>query len=150
MRFVGIDIGAERHVVAIVGEDGAVLTAATPFQEDAEGYRQLRAVLGDVADTLVAMEATGHDRQHLCAYLVAEGCAVTLLNPLRTHRFAAEDLVRTKTDRLDAVLIARCAAQTRPPATPVTEPVLAELRELVRLRDRLVQEAGDRVRQLHR
>jgi hypothetical protein len=46
MRFVGIDIGAERHVVAIVGEDGAVLTAATPFQEDVEGYRQLRAVMG--------------------------------------------------------------------------------------------------------
>jgi len=54
MRFVGIDIGAERHVVAIVGEEGAVLTAATPCQEDAEGYRQLRAVLGDAADTLVA------------------------------------------------------------------------------------------------
>ena len=150
MRFVGIDIGAERHVVAIVGEDGAVLTAATPFQEDAEGYRQLRAVMGAPADTLVAMEATGHDWQHLFAYLVAEGFAVALLNPLRTHRFAAEDLVRTKTDRIDAVLIARFAAQTRPPATPVTEPVLAELRELVRLRDRLVQEAGDRVRQLHR
>jgi transposase len=75
---------------------------------------------------------------------------VALLNPLRTHRFAAEDLARTKTDRIDAVLIARFAAQKRPPATPVTEPVLAELRELVRLRDRLVQEAGDRVRQLHR
>lgn len=46
MRCVGIDIGAERHVVAIVREDGAVLTAATPFQEDAEGYGQLRAVMG--------------------------------------------------------------------------------------------------------
>lgn len=150
MRYVGIDIGAERHVVAIVGEDGAVLTAATPFQEDAEGYRQLRAVMGDPTDTVVAMEATGHYWQNLFAYLVAEGFAVALLNPLRTHRFAAEDLARTKTDRIDAVLIARFAAQKRPPATPLTEPVLAELRELVRLRDRLVQEAGDRVRQLHR
>jgi transposase len=150
MRFVGIDIGAERHVGAIVGEDGAVLMAATPFQEDAEGYRQLRAFMGDPTDTVVAMEATGHYWQNLFAYLVAEGFAVALLNPLRTHRFAAEDLARTKTDRIDAVLIARFAAQKRPPATPVTEPVLAELRELVRLRDRLVQEAGDRVRQLHR
>ena len=65
MRYVGIDIGAERHVVAIVREDGAVLTAATPFQEDAEGYGQLRAVMGDAADTLVAMEATGHYWQNL-------------------------------------------------------------------------------------
>ena len=98
MRFVGIDIGAERHVVAIVGEDGAVLTAATPFQEDAEGYRQLRAVMGDPVETLVAMEATGHYWQNLFAYLVAEGFAVALLNPLRTHRFGAEDLrVRRRT-----------------------------------------------------
>jgi transposase len=60
LRFVGIDIGAERHVGAIVGEDGAVLMAATPFQEDAEGYRQLLAFMRDPTDTVVAMEATGH------------------------------------------------------------------------------------------
>ena len=31
MRFVGIDIAAERHVFAILGEDGAVVTRPTPF-----------------------------------------------------------------------------------------------------------------------
>lgn len=150
MRFVGIDVGSETHVMAIVGDDGTMVMGATPFQEDAEGYQRLRERLGDPTDTLIAMEATGHYWQNLFAYLATEGFAVALLNPMRTHRFAGEELARAKTDRIDAVLIARFAAQKLPPATPVTAPVLEELRELVRLRDRLVVDAGNRVRQLHR
>ena len=63
---------------------------------------------------LVAMEATGHAWQNLFAVLVAEGFAVALLNPMRTRRFAGEDLPRPKTDAIDAVGIARFAAQKRP------------------------------------
>ena len=38
-----------------------------------------------------------------------------MLNPLRTRRFAEEELQRTKTDAIDALGIARFAAQKRPP-----------------------------------
>ena len=38
MRFVGIDVAAERHVVAVVVETGAILLRATPVTEDAPGY----------------------------------------------------------------------------------------------------------------
>lgn len=82
--------------------------------------------------------------------LAAEGFAVALLNPMRTRRFAGEDLARAKTDAIDAVGIARFAAQKRPAVTRLPEAATQELRELVRLRDRLRQEFGDRVRQLHR
>jgi transposase len=73
MRFVGIDIGAERHVVGSVDERGTVLQRPTAFREDAEGYQQLLTMLGSPADTLVLMEATGHYWQNLFATLVAEG-----------------------------------------------------------------------------
>jgi transposase len=96
------------------------------------------------------MEATGHYWRNLFAVLAAHNFAVALLNPLRTHRFAGEDLERTKTDALDALAIATFAAQKRPSATRMPEPATEELRELVRLRDRMVQDLGDRVRQLHR
>jgi hypothetical protein len=46
MRFVGIDVAAERHVVAVVDESDRVLLKATPFTEDAEGYAKLFGVLG--------------------------------------------------------------------------------------------------------
>jgi transposase len=150
MRFVGIDVAAERHVVASMDEAGSVLLKPTPFTEDAAGYEKLFDRLGPPADTLVAMEATGHYWKNLFAALVARGFAIALLNPLRTHRFAGEDLQRTQTDAIDALGIARFAAQKRPPATRLPDRATEELRELVRFRDRLVQDFGDRVRQLHR
>lgn len=150
MRFVGIDIAAEKHVVAVVGEDGGVLVKATEFAEDQAGYGKLFAALPPAEDSLVAMEATGHYWKNLFAALAAQGFAVALLNPVRTHRFAEEDLQRTKTDAIDALGIARFAAQKRPAATRLPDEVTEEIRELVRHRERLVQDFGDRTRQLHR
>ena len=150
MRFAGIDIAAETHVIAAVDEADRVLIKPTKITEDASGYERLWELLGDPRDTLVAMEATGHYWKNLFATLVARGFVVALLNPLRTARFASEELARTKTDAIDALGIARFTAQKRPPATRLPDSATDELRELVRLRDRLVQDFGDRLRQLHR
>jgi transposase len=59
MRFVGIDIGSERHVVAIVAEHGEIVQKPVSVEEDAVGYGQLRALLGTPQDCTIAMEATG-------------------------------------------------------------------------------------------
>jgi transposase len=150
MRFAGIDIGSEEHVVAVVDESGAVIVKPKTFTEDRAGYGKLAELLGAPGEALVAMEATGHYWKNLFAVLVADGYAVALVNPLRTHRFAGVDLPRTKTDAIDAAGIARFAAQKRPAATKLRDSATDDLRELVRLRDRLVQDFGDRVRQLHR
>ena len=150
MRYVGIDVGAEAHVVAAVDGEEQVLLRPLQFAESAEGYGHLFERLGAPEDTLVAMEATGHYWKNLFAALIARGFAVALLNPLRTRRFAEEDLQRTKTDAIDALGIARFARQKRPAASRLPDAATDELRELVRLRERLVQAFGDRVRQLHR
>ena len=150
MRFVGIDVAAERHVVAAVDDAGTTVVKPSPFTEDAEGYHRLRDLLGVATDTLVVMEATGHYWKNLFAALVADGFVVALVNPLRTRRFAEADLPRTHTDAIDALGLARFAAQKRPAASRWPDQATEELRELVRFRDRLVQDFGDRVRQLHR
>jgi transposase len=150
MQFVGIDIAAEKHCVAIVDNEGKVVLKPTFFEESGSGYEKLRSLLGAASETFVAMEATGHYWQNLFAALAADGYAIALLNPLRTNRFSQEELARAKTDEVDALLIARFAAQKRPSATTLPDPVLLELRERVRLRTRTVQEFGDKTRQLHR
>ena len=150
MRFAGIDIASETHVLAMVAAEGAVELKATPFGEDAAGYQKALDLLGTPGEVLVALEATGHYWKNLFAALAAAGHSVALLNPLRTHRFASEDLERTKTDAIDALGIARFAAQKRPPPTRLPDAATEELRELVRLRQRLLHDFGDRVRQLHR
>lgn len=150
MRFVGIDIAAEEHVVAIVDVSGTIVLKPAKFAEDAAGYEKLRGLLGAPDDALVAMEATGHYWQNLFAALAADGFKIALLNPLRTRRFAEEDLVRAKTDAIDAVGIARFAAQKRPTPAAVSEQGTHELRALVRHRDGLIQSFGDGQRRLHR
>ena len=99
---------------------------------------------------LIAMEATGHYWQNVFGHLVERGYTACLINPLRTRRFAQEDLKRAKNDSIDALTIARFAAQKRPAATPPTDLQTLALRDTVQLRDRLVQDFGDRLRQLHR
>lgn len=150
MRFVGIDIASEKHFVAVLDANEGVLVKSTPFIEDADGYEKLFRLLGEPTDLLVVMEATGHYWKNLFASMTARNFAVAVINPLRSKRFSGEDLERTKTDAIDALGLASFAAQKRP--APARLPVAAteELRELVRHRDRLTFEMGDKVRQLHR
>src|SRR5512147_1395102 len=117
MRYVGIDVGSDSHVVAAVTADGTVAVKPTKITEDAAGYAKLFALLGQAPVFLVTMEATGHYWRNLFAALAARGYAVALLNPLRTRRFAGEDLERTKTDSIDALGIARFGAQKCPAVT---------------------------------
>lgn len=150
MRFIGIDIASEVHVVAMIDESGTVQLKPTPFKEDEGGHRKLFSLLGTATDSLVVLEATGHYWKNLFAALAAEGFAIALINPLRTRRFAEEDLARTKTDAIDALALARFGSEKRPASTRLPDAVTEELRELVRHHDRLRSDFDDRSRQLHR
>ena len=68
------------------------------------------------------MDATGHYWKNPFAALVVQGFAVALPYPLRTRCVAGEELQRTQTDAIDALGIARVAAQNRPPACPTARP----------------------------
>jgi transposase len=150
MRYAGIDIASEIHVVAVVDADGQTIQKATKFGEDAEGYARLVELLKPLDDVHVGMEATGHYWQNVYAHLVAQGVKVTVINPLRTRRHAEEDLKRAKTDAIDAVGIARFMQEKKPAPTMLPEAADLELRELVRLRDRVLQEMVDKMNHLHR
>ena len=150
MRFFGVDVGSQSHVVAMVDEDLHILLKPTSFGEDAAGYDKLRKLLGEVGDCLVVMEATGHYGRNLQRTLASWGFPCSVVNPLRTRRFAEEDLTRAKTDSIDALGIARFAAIKRPALEVPLDEATDQLRELVRLRTRFVQDLGDRQRQLHR
>jgi len=116
----------------MVGEQGDVLCRSSPFGEDAYGYARLFELIGPPEGCLLALEATGHYWRNLFVALLAKGYAVTVLNPLRTRRFAEEELRRTKTDAADALGIVRFAQQKRPRAAHLPDSVTEELHELER------------------
>jgi len=149
MRFAGIDIGSRSHVVALVNEAGVVLLRPAPFAATWAGHESLFTMLGSPLDLLVAMEATGHYSRNLFGALAERSYTVALINPLRTRRFAQEDLMRAKTDSVDALAIARFAAQKRPTPTQV-DMALDQLRELVCFYNRILKDYNARLRPLYR
>jgi transposase len=150
IRFAGIDIGSQFHFVAVLNAEGRVLCKPTSCDEDAAGYDKLVRLLGAPEDLLVVMEATGHYWQNVFQHLHRCGYRSSVVNPLRTRRFADAGLRRAKSDKLDALDIARFGAQMRPEPTDPPDAQTVVLRELFQSRERLVQDLGDRVRQLHR
>lgn len=83
------------------------------------------------------MEATGTYWEAVAEYLADAGFTVSVVNPAQIKAFGAAALVRTKTDRVDARLIAEfCLAQCPAPWQPPSV-ALRELRALVARREAL-------------
>lgn len=150
MRFAGVDVGAVRHYVAVMDDAGKTTRGARPFGEDAAGYELLVKTLGAPEELLVVMEATGCYWRNLFAHLVSKGYGVAVVNAAISSRFAKVELRRAKTDAVDALGLARLGRALRPEPTALPDELLSDVQEVVRWRERCVQDMGDRLRQLHR
>ncbi|MGA2395989.1 MAG: transposase, partial [Candidatus Lustribacter sp.] len=78
------------------------------------------------------MEATGSYWYALAKYLFNDGHAVAVINPRRIKAFAESELLRTKTDAVDAGLIARFAATQQFQLWKPLAPEIEELQGLYR------------------
>jgi transposase len=146
--FIGIDVGLKTL--------DAAATAAAPglprrVPNTAAGIARLVAALGELAPTLIVLEATGTYHYPLLAAVLAADLPVSVANPAQVAAFRQSRLGRHKTDRADAQLLARFAevhhAELRR-ATP-DEPDLAQLRTLVGYRDDVVAQQTAARNRLH-
>jgi transposase len=128
--FLGIDIAKRKFDVALlIGES----KRHKVFDNDEGGFAALMDWLGEQAGSLHAcMEATGGLGDDLALFLHERGVTVSIVNPLRIKAFGQSELVRTKTDKVDAGVIARfCRSQPPAPWQPPS-PCMRDLRALVR------------------
>lgn len=144
---LGIDIAKAKFAVALLRPDGKVLhktCANTPA-----GFAELGAWLQRRPVTAVhaCLEATGSYGEALAIWLHEHGHVVSVVNPAIIHAYARTQLARSKTDRLDAELIARFTATHTPPAWT---PPAAEIRELQALVRRLEALQGMRTQEANR
>jgi transposase len=111
------------------------------FSNTAAGFAQLSAwlVTQRAAPAHACMEATGTYGDSLAAYLHEAGHTVSRVNPAAVKAYAQSHLSRTKTDRVDAALIAGFRLERRPPAWHPPAPELRELQALARRLDALVE-----------
>ena len=139
MDVVGIDVSkADFHACLLQGEK----RARKSFSNGTSGYRQLVAWLRNrkCKDVHVCMEATGAYWMGLAQAVHASGLVVSVVNPSRTAMFARSQLRRTKTDRVDAEMLADFCATQHPSRWTPPAPKILELRNLLAYRDHIVSE----------
>lgn len=119
----GIDIAKAKLDVAL-DRGAATLSVAN----DAAGHKAIARFCRDHAVRRVAMEATGPYGLALAAFLREQDFEVVVLQPVQVKLYRKMRLARAKNDQIDAVLIARFAADDDAPARPL-DPRLAPLAE---------------------
>jgi transposase len=143
-------VGKQTHYAFVVDAEGTpCLPKAMPFTNTREGYSELSTAVTAVtaqaepAAITVGCEATGPYWLNLYEALTAHGYRVLVLNPLYVKARRGTTLRGTKTDPVDARLIADIIRREEVPTSHIPEAAVQGLRELTRLRADLVAQIGD-------
>ena len=134
---LGIDIAKQRVEVALLVE-GKVKNKS--FKNAPDGFEALALWLRKLGIQQVSacLEATGNYGEDLAIYLHEAGHTVSIVNPARIKGFAQSELTRTKTDKVDAGIIARFCLAMKPESWIPPSPEIRSLRALVRRADSLI------------
>ncbi|MEG4003928.1 IS110 family transposase [Microcoleus sp. SVA1_B3] len=124
---LGIDISKRDFHVSLLKEGRA--TKPKKFTNNLQGFESLHNWLQQqsVAELHACMEATSIYGEALAEFLYGAGFQVSIVNPARIKGFAKSELLRTKTDSVDAALIARFCAAMKPSLWTPTAPEVKEL-----------------------
>ena len=142
---VGIDVAKARLDVA-VEPTGATWTVP----RSRGGLRRLQGQLQARRPSRIVLEASGGYERAVVAALSAAGLPVVRVNPRQTRDFARAHGVLAKTDRIDAGVLARFAAEVRPPLRPQPSAAVQDLQDLSRRRRQLVtHRAAEQQRRRH-
>ena len=111
MICVGIDVAKDKHDCFILNSEGVVLADVFTIPNNLDGFNTLLdklRVCSTPQDSIkVGLEATGHYSYNILGFLLDNGLATYVLNPLRTNLYRKSlSLRKTKTDRVDARTIA--------------------------------------------
>lgn len=98
----GIDCSKDFFDITVL--QGEKVLFIDKFVNNKEGFA---AMLPHVIDSHVSMEATGPYYLQLAFFLHSSGVRVSVINPLVIRRFSQMQLSRAKTDKKDALAIAR-------------------------------------------
>lgn len=155
--YCGTDIANSENVLLLLGPGGQQLDRAVSFNNNPAGHKAAYTWMCNRAKKFkpfiihVCMEATGIYYLPFAKYLhgKSDGITVSVVNPAQIKAFAKAELKRTKTDAVDAGVIARFAKAMDPvlwtPPAPHEEKILG----IVRYMDSLKQSRQAEENRLH-
>jgi transposase len=144
--FVGIDLAKQSFQAAAEADVPAARFNAS-FAYDAAGIALLLDRLRTLDVQLIVMEATGGLQRKLAAELSEAGHVVAVVNPRQARDFAKAIGRLTKTDKVDADVLAQLARILKPVARPLPSAEQIRLKDLSARRRQLI---GMRTSELNR
>lgn len=145
MIYIGIDVAKAKHDCCIIDSNGVIINDSLRISNSREGfellYSSILSVLPnkDISNVKIGLESTGHYSTNLQNYLYAKGFHLSILNPLATNLFRkAQTLRKTKTDKTDALVIAKMLFSDDTKSYSPVSYQIQELKSLTRHRYRLI------------
>jgi transposase len=145
MIYIGIDVAKNKHDCCIVDSDGVILNDSLRISNSREGFELLYSSIlshlpsKDISNVKIGLESTGHYSTNIQNFLYAKGFNLSILNPLATNLFRkAQTLRKTKTDKTDALVIAKMLFSDDTKSYSPVSYQIQELKSLTRHRYRLI------------
>ena len=108
MNSVGIDVSNGRSMVAVLRPIGEVVSAPFEVRHDSASLLSLSQFLQELeGESRVVMEHTGRYYESIAKSLHEAGLFVSAVNPLLIKNYGGNSLRKVKTDKADAVKIAK-------------------------------------------
>ena len=143
--WVGLDVSRDTLDACLLRPNNK--STHKQFANDASGFAKLLRWIEHAAPDTSAhfcLEATGSYSQALALFLAEAGQRVSVVNPARIRFFGLAQAQGNKTDKADAVLIARFCRQEAPElwrvAVPEVQLLMALMRRLHAVQELAVQE----------
>jgi len=146
MIYVGVDIAKSDHCLAAIDESGRVVLKPTTIGHDAEGFRRLGALLGQLGSpetVVVGMEATGHYWVLLAEEIQRLGWTPQIFNPILSADAGRTSVRGRKTDEDDAVVIAKVLRDGDYNAVRLPDAAMGKLKQLCRYRQLAVERSAN-------
>lgn len=121
MVAVGIDVSKSKSTVAILDSYGTVLAMPFDIWHTQQGMQPLLDKLKECSEPItILMEYTGHYHYPVLKKLQEEGYPVCVVNPYQMKKYGDVEIHKAKTDKKDALRIARFALEKAYCLTPYT------------------------------
>ena len=151
MNYLGIDISKSTSRFVFLDNNGEKLIKAFTLQNNHQDFSNLLSRLKEANlkpdNLLIGIEATGIWWENLYCLLTDKGFKVIVLNPHQTNKFREVLRKKAKTDDIDAYVIAGLLRSNEYAASFIPEESIQVLREIVKLRYRLVKDRKNYERQ---
>jgi transposase len=142
MIYVGIDIAKLNHYASAISSDGEVLLEPFKFTNDNDGFCLLASKLNSFEkdQIIIGLESTAHYGNNLLMFLVPKGYNVCLINPIQTAQMRKNNIRKTKTDKVDTIIICKVLMMHPHRFVTLYDIGLMQLKNLGRFRQKIVKQ----------